>query len=231
MTIGALLLGGLGLCLLVVLAVVRKIVVDEVSGWITPLSERLIRAAVNRLPPQRRRRYEAEWLAELATLRDRRLTGALLAVSLFRGARAMGSALEEVSAPPPDETVSQRTLKPDLEQIAELVHQIVERSRHAGRTWSHVFDELRVSFRHLEVDDAELDDLNDELMDRVSSASESEPYRKWLDDPSVALRRRLRFERAREADREAARKAARAAALRAERRWSGLSGPNWWRRR
>jgi hypothetical protein len=105
MMIDAVVLGGLALCVLTVVAVVKKLVVDEVTGWITPLSERIIRAAASRLPAQTRQRYEEEWLAELATLRDRRLSGVWVALSLLRGAHAMGSALEEslaLSESPPD---------------------------------------------------------------------------------------------------------------------------------
>jgi RNA polymerase sigma-70 factor (ECF subfamily) len=101
------------------LAVIKKLLVDEISGWLTSLSESLIALAATRIPSHADR-YREEWLAELATLHDRRISGLRYALGVLHGSRALAVSVEHASrgAGPADRTASPAST-PDLDRIAE----------------------------------------------------------------------------------------------------------------
>jgi lipopolysaccharide/colanic/teichoic acid biosynthesis glycosyltransferase len=76
-------------CMALGLAVVQKLLVSELEGWLPHVSRRVVTAAARRLPLRDQERYLEEWQAELATFDDRRLTALLWACGLLRGARCL----------------------------------------------------------------------------------------------------------------------------------------------
>jgi hypothetical protein len=208
-----------GLLLVVALSVAKKLVVDEVSGWLTLLSECLIRRAAEHLPRQGER-YAEEWLGELAALGDRRLSGLWHAWSVLQGSRSMGAELEEAVL---GETESSEPVKPtpklapDLERIVALVRGLVERTKLSEFPMSQLLAEL-TSLREEDDLEEQLQRIDEGFAAHLEVSRASEPYRRWTDgirtgDPSTHPAPELRDERPR------------------EQRWSGLSGPAWWRRR
>ncbi len=105
-------------------AVVKKLLVDELSGWLTALSEALIRLASARLS-LRAEHYRAQWLAHLAALEERRISGLRYALSVLRRSRSL-AALESVSRASRPEAPEQWWQLPDpfttlYERIAPCV--------------------------------------------------------------------------------------------------------------
>ena len=94
MTPIAILLVAVGCVLFVLIAVVKKLLVDEIAGWIPLVNEHLIRASARRLPRDSDR-YESEWLGELAEFEERRLSALVFALRIFGGSRAVSVALDE----------------------------------------------------------------------------------------------------------------------------------------
>jgi hypothetical protein len=84
----ALLVIGLA-CIALGVAVVQKLLVSEVEGWLPHVSQRLVDYAAQRLPQRDRERYREEWLAELNTFDDRQLTALLWSLDLLRGSRSL----------------------------------------------------------------------------------------------------------------------------------------------
>jgi lipopolysaccharide/colanic/teichoic acid biosynthesis glycosyltransferase len=78
------------------LPIVQKLLVSEVEGWLPHLSRRLVEIAARRLPERDRERYLEEWLAELSSFDDRRLTALLWSFDLLRGSRSLRLELSSV---------------------------------------------------------------------------------------------------------------------------------------
>jgi hypothetical protein len=73
-------------CLTIAWLVGQQILVAEIRGWMMVLSHHLVEWSVRRLPEFHRLRYQEEWLAELAALRDRPISA--LGYSLWVLSRA-----------------------------------------------------------------------------------------------------------------------------------------------
>lgn len=97
MTAALIIAAGAGLTLL--WAIVQHLLAEEVSAWVRPFARFLIRRASARLPGSVRERYEREWLAELAALADRPISGVLFALGVRRSARATGHEVDSGSEP------------------------------------------------------------------------------------------------------------------------------------
>ena len=165
-----------GVALLLVLAIAKKLVVDEVSGWLMPLSAQLVRKAAAQLPRQSDR-YEEEWLAELEALRDRKLSGLLFAVRVLRGAKSTGSALEELVAEAElsrvQELIAARPLvKPDMEAIAKVIRDLVERSDRRHWTWAELLRHMRSAGAAVDVSD-QVERITDAFSRRIDLARET----------------------------------------------------------
>ncbi len=115
---GALVLLAGGVCLLA-LAVLKKLLVDEISGSLTSLSEHLIRLASARLAGHAER-YREEWLAELAALKERRISGLRYAVGVLRGSRSLAATLARLNSESSlnDSPRSIAEVTPDLGRVA-----------------------------------------------------------------------------------------------------------------
>lgn len=77
------------IAVLLVLPVIQKLVLSEVEGWLPHLSRRLVQIAAQRVPEPNRGRYIEEWLAELSSFDDRRITALLWSLDLVRGSRSL----------------------------------------------------------------------------------------------------------------------------------------------
>lgn len=170
-----------GGALLLLAAIAKKLIVDEVSGWLTPVSQRLIRRAAAQLP-RHSERYEKEWLAELEALRERKLTGLLFAIGILRGAKSTGSALEDLAA---EAQASQESewiapmprIRADPEAVAELIRRLVERNDARRWTWADVLAHMRAA-GSLEVSD-EIDRATKAFSQHTDSTRKAEPYDAW----------------------------------------------------
>lgn len=204
-TSGLFLLMTTGLVLLA-LAALKKLAVNEIAGWITPLSQWLVRVAASRLPRQQKR-YEEEWLSEIAAYGERRLSGLRYAIGLLRGARDMGTALEDGAtggvASPASEIVAATRRAADPERAARVIKRLVETSRAHDWSWAELLAELRAALTSTDIDHeiGEIEQVHEEFVDAMRR---SEPYEEW---------------RAQDRLRELASPP------------PGLSGPSWWRRR
>jgi putative nucleotidyltransferase with HDIG domain len=70
-------------CTLILAAIERALIIDEVRAWLPHFSAWLIRQAARRLPGSHGERYAEEWLAELEALADRQMTALLFATRVF----------------------------------------------------------------------------------------------------------------------------------------------------
>jgi hypothetical protein len=149
---------------------VAKLSGDEVAGWLPVWSNHFLESAVAVMAPEYRDRYREEWKAELASFRDRKLSGFRFAWRLRRRARSVNAVLAEnegldnVFEPEPVQA-TRRPLDPDA--IAEIVQRVVERSRPRSQLR---FEELLEEMREIlsEIDHGVASNLADEYIGDIT---------------------------------------------------------------
>jgi len=88
-------IGVAGGLLVMLAAIAQSLLVDETRAWLLHVSRWLVRSSARRLPEDQRERYEEEWLAELATWKDRPISGMAKAAHIRWHARALRISLRE----------------------------------------------------------------------------------------------------------------------------------------
>jgi hypothetical protein len=173
--LGAALILFLGVFVAVATAVLAQLSGDEVSGWLPVWSNHLLESAVSLVPIEYQDRYREEWKAELASFRDRPLSGLRFAWRLRRRARCvsdvladnetLGQMLEAAEPAPADG--GPRPLEADA--IAEIVRRVVERSRpRRQRKFAEILDEMREIIGEVRRDEV-AGDLTAEYVDDISA--------------------------------------------------------------
>jgi hypothetical protein len=80
----------------ILIAIGLALLIASIQGLLSWMAVKVIRRAARMLPAEYQARYEEEWLAELATMKDGAVSALLLALSLQRRAHIMRDVLEEM---------------------------------------------------------------------------------------------------------------------------------------
>lgn len=125
MILVTILFAGAGLLLMLGVAVIKKLMTDEMAAYIRVLSARMVRSAASELPEDWRERCERKWLGKLASYRDRPISGLVYSVRVRRSARAPAYVLD-ATAPDviaPVEPSPQSLIPPD--SVGRIINRLV----------------------------------------------------------------------------------------------------------
>jgi hypothetical protein len=142
MSIVTILAGVIGLLLIVGAAVFKKLITDEMAAYVPVLSARLVRSAASKLPEEWRERYEQEWRGEVASYRDRRISGFIYALRVRLSVHSLVSALD-VRTPDllsPVDTGARSVMPSDV--AARIIQGLLERTALPGSPWHDIQNDL-----------------------------------------------------------------------------------------
>lgn len=142
MSVVPILLGAIGVLLLIGTAVLKKLITDEVTAYVPALSARLVCSAARKLPERWRERYEQEWIGEVASYRDRRISGFAYALRIRLSAQSLASVLD-LRAPdfsPSADTPPPAVMSPTA--AAPIIAALVSRTEPPQSPWEEVHEDM-----------------------------------------------------------------------------------------
>jgi hypothetical protein len=178
--LGTVLVVGAGALLALGWAAASKVVSDEVAGSLPYVARKFVLAAARKLPLSHQARYEAEWLGELASLRERRIAGLVFAIGVWR--RAPGTAMElDAATPPKDPRVPVAVGREvDLDAAISFVKRLVERTEPEKSNWDIALEAMRKALEQADADvGKQLAKLAEEYLEDVAERRRNEAYISW----------------------------------------------------